>query len=62
MVFEYMDHDLTGIMQRRMNKFSVPEVRAPGAWPFTASRLWCECSMRISLFDRNTHISLHVGA
>ena len=26
MVFDYMDHDLTGLMQRRMNKFTVAEV------------------------------------
>ena len=26
MVFDYMDHDLTGLMQRRQNKFTVPEV------------------------------------
>jgi len=27
MVFDYMDHDLTGLMQRRGNKFEVKHVR-----------------------------------
>ena len=26
MVFDYMHHDLTGLMQRRQNKFTVAEV------------------------------------
>lgn len=44
MVFDYMDHDLTGIMQRRLNKFSVAEVRpsitlSPVSW-VTVSRVY----------------------
>ncbi len=26
MVFDYMDHDLTGLMERKSYKFSVPQV------------------------------------
>ena len=33
MVFDYMDHDLTGLMQRRGNKFEVKHVRVPARSP-----------------------------
>ena len=30
MVFDYMDHDLTGLMDRINHKLPVPEVPSPG--------------------------------
>ena len=62
MVFDYMDHDLTGLMQRRGNKFevkhvctlpilspSVPAIAecAPQPWPLQLSRFFC-CAVQMA--------------
>ncbi len=55
MVFDYMDHDLTGLMQRRGNKFEVKHVRTlptPSPLVPVVSNMSSACAAAALLFRR----------
>ena len=51
MVCDYMDHDLTGLMERRNYKFSIPQVRAPARSMSPSARSLLVCPPPPTVFD-----------